>query len=157
MGFEEFFCFRIEDVRLGIPLHHVDRIIRSVAVSLLPNPPRIVHGLIDYYGTVVPVINLRRRLALKEKTISPDQIFVMVDTSVRKLALVADSADEVAAFSASELIPSVRLDSGIEASGVYKTNDGILLIYDPEKFLSTEEEIQLEASIQSEQRRKTNQ
>lgn len=155
MDFEDYFCFRIDGVRLGIPLHHIDRVISSVAVNLLPNPPRIVHGLIDYYGIIVPVINLRRRLALRERSISPDQIFVMVNTAVRKLALVADSADEVISFSASELIPPGRLDSGIEASGVYRTNEGILLIYDPEKFLTSEEEIQLDASIQSEQKKQT--
>ena len=157
MGFEDYFCFRIEGVRLGIPLPAIDRVIRSVAVNQLPNSPRIVHGLIDYYGTIVPVINLRHRLAFKEKSISPDQIFVIVNTAVRKLALVADSADEVIPVTAQDIISGTRLDSGIEATGVYRTNEGVLLIYDPEKFLTSEEGIQLEASIQSEQRRKTDQ
>jgi purine-binding chemotaxis protein CheW len=102
--FGDYFCFRIDDVQLGIPLHNIDRVIRSVAVNQLPNSPRIVHGLIDYYGEIVPVINLRRRLALNEKSLSPDQFFVMVDTSARKLALVADSADEVISFTADRLI-----------------------------------------------------
>lgn len=157
MDFEGYFCFRIDGVRLGIPLHTIDRVIRSVAVNQLPNAPQIIHGLIDYYGTIVPVINLRRRLAIKEKSISPDQIFVMVNTAVRKLALVADSADEITSFSARELVPPGRIDSGIEASGAYRTEDGALLIYDPEKFLTSEDEVQLEASIQSELKRETDQ
>src|SRR5665647_237467 len=113
MDFGDYFCFRIDDVQLGIPLHHIDRVIRSVAVDQLPNSPRIVHGLIDYYGEIVPVINLRRRLALNEKSLSPDQIFVMVDTSARKLALVADSANEVNSFAADRLILPGRLDPGM--------------------------------------------
>ena len=151
---EDYFCFRVNGVRLGISLHSIDRVIRSVAVNQLPNPPRIVHGLIDYYGTIVPVINLRCRLSLEEKPISPEQIFVMVNTTVRKLALVADSADEVFSFPARELIPPDSLYSGIEASGVYRMEGGILLIYDPEKFLTSEDEVLLEALIHSEQKNK---
>ncbi len=150
MDFGDYFCFGIDGIQLGIPLHAIDRVIRSVAVSQLPNPPKIVHGLIDYYGTIVPVINLRHRLAINEKPISPDQLFLIVNTTARKLALVVDSAEGVISFSDSELISSGRLNSGIDASGVYRTDDGVLLIYDPEKFLTSEEEVQLETSMQSE-------
>ncbi len=157
MEFGDYFCFGIDGIQLGIPLHTIDRVIRSVAVNQLPNPPRIVHGLIDYYGTIVPVINLRYRLAVNEKAISPDQLFLIVNTTARKLALVVDSAEGVISFSDNELIPSGRLDSGIEASGVYRTESGVLLIYDPEKFLTSEEVVQLERSIQSEQIRQSDQ
>ncbi|MCX6221047.1 MAG: chemotaxis protein CheW [Bacteroidia bacterium] len=151
MDFGDYFCFGIEGIQLGIPLYTIDRVIRSVAVNQLPNSPPIVHGLIDYYGTIVPVINLRHRLTLNEKPISPNQLFLIVNTTARKLALVVDSADGVISFSDNELISSGQLNSGIEASGVYRTEDGILLIYDPEKFLTSEEVVQIDRSIQSEQ------
>ena len=151
MEFGDYFCFGIEGIHLGIPLHTIDRVIRSVAVNQLPNSPPIVHGLIDYYGIIVPVINLRHRLTLIEKPISPDHLFLIVNTTARKLALVIDSADGVSSFSNDELISSGRLDSGIEATGVYRTEDGVLLIYDPEKFLTSEEVVQIERSIKSKQ------
>lgn len=151
----DYFCFGIEGIQLGIPLYTIDRVIRSVAVNQLPNSPPIVHGLIDYYGTIVPVINLRHRLAINEKSISPDQLFLIVNTTARKLALAVDSADGVISFSEGEMIASDRLNSGIDASGVYRTEGGVLLIYDPEKFLTSEEAVQLGKSIQSQQTRQT--
>jgi len=151
MEFGDYFCFGIDGIQLGIPLHTIDRVIRSVAVNQLPNPPRIVHGLIDYYGTIIPVINLRFRLAINEKPISPDQLFLIVNTTARKLALVVDMAIGVVRFSDGELISSVQLDAGIEASGVFRTTDGVLLIYDPEKFLTSDEAVQLENYLKSEQ------
>ena len=149
MGLSDYLCFTIEDIQLGIPLHFIDRIIRSVAVSPLPNSPKNVHGLIDFYGAIIPVINLRKRLALVEKPISPDQIFIVIETKVRKLVLVADAAAGVLSLSESDLIPSHLIDTGIEAMGVYRTNQGVLLIYDPEKFLTSRDEIQLKMAIQS--------
>ncbi|MEI6140597.1 MAG: chemotaxis protein CheW, partial [Mariniphaga sp.] len=86
---DDYLCFSDDMIKLGIPLKYVDRVINAVAVCPLPNSPSTIHGLIDFYGTLVPVINLRNRLNLNELAISPDQIFVVVNTSVRKLVLVA--------------------------------------------------------------------
>jgi purine-binding chemotaxis protein CheW len=156
MSLSDYLCFKIDDIRLGIPLHYVDRVIRSVAVQPLPNPPKNIHGLIDFYGEVVPVMNLRYQLALREKPVSPDQIFVMIKTKDRKLALVADQAEGLITLSESDLIPSHQLDRDIKATSVYLTTVGVVLIYDPEKFLSAREEIQLKISLQSKQMIKTN-
>lgn len=156
MSLSEYLCFKIDDIRMGIPLHFIDRVIRSVAVQPLPNPPPNIHGLIDFYGEVVPVVNLRYRLALQGKPISADQIFVIITTKVRKLALAADLAEGLISLSESELIPSHQLDKNIRATGVYLTTGGFILIYDPDKFLSARDEIQLNISIQSDQNSKKN-
>ena len=100
--------------------------------------------MFDYYGQFVPVISLRYRLNLREMAITPDQIFVIVDTSVRKLALVADSVEGVKSLLKSDLIDPQNLNKGIEATSVYSTGNGILLIYDAETFLSGEDEILFE-------------
>ncbi len=152
MGQSDYLCFTIEDIQLGIPLHFIDRIIRSVAVFPLPNSPKIVHGLMDFYGDIIPVINLRKRLALVEKPISQEQVFIIITTKVRKLALVADTAAGVLSLSESDLMPSRQIDTGIEAMGVYRTDEGVLLIYDPEKFLTSRDEIHLKIAIQSAQK-----
>ncbi len=147
MNSEDYLCYTIDDISLGMPLHCVDRVIRAVAVKPIPNPPRNIHKLIDFFGEIIPVINLRRRLGLKETNISSDQIFILITTEIRKLALTADAASGVISFPASGLIQPGKLDSGFEATGIYRTEEGIILIYDPEKFLTAEEEIQLEAAI----------
>lgn len=141
---DDYFCFSVEKTKLGVPLRHIDRVIRAVAVDTLPNPPRAVHGLIDFFGRLVPVINMRHQLNLPEMSIIPDQFFLLVDTSARKLAFVVDSADGVKTISSDDLISAQSLDRGIEAVGVCKSNDGIILIYDIEMFLTGEDKIQVE-------------
>ena len=134
----EIFCFTVDDVRLAVPLKVVDKVIRAVTVTPVPKAPPIFHGLIDYHGKIIPVINLRHRLKLSESDISPEQVFIIADTSLRQIAMVADSSEGVL-ISADEVFPAEYLNQQIEASGVLRTEDGMILIYDIEKFLLDEE------------------
>ncbi len=135
---DDYLCFSVDTIKLGIPLKYVDRVINAVAVCLLPNSPSTIHGLIDFYGTLVPVINLRKRLNLNELAINPDQIFVVVNTSVRKLVLVADSVHGLMSLQTSEIVPAKSFDQDLESMDIYRSDNGIILIYDTEKFLKGE-------------------
>ena len=144
---EDYFCFTVDKIRLGIPLKHIDRVINAVAVSLLPNSPPLFHGLVDFYGTLVPVINLRNRLNLKETAINSDQIFVVINTQVRKLILVADSVQGLVSLKTDGIIAARSFDQNLEPMDVYLTDEGIILIYDMEKFIREEDVLQFEIDI----------
>ena len=135
---DDYLCFSVDTIKLGIPLRYIDRVINAVAVSPLPNSPSTIHGLIDFYGTLVPVINLRNRLKLSDLAIKPDQIFVVVNTSVRKLVLVADSVHGLMSLQTSEIVPAKSFDQDLETMDIYRSDNGIILIYDTEKFLKSE-------------------
>ena len=144
---DDYLCFNVDKIRLGIPLRNIDRVISAVAVRLLPNSPAIIHGLIDFYGTLVPVINLRHRLNLEETAIKPDQVFVVVNTSVRKLILVADSVQGLVPLKTSGIIAATSIDEDLEPNDIYMTEEGIILIFDTEKFIKGEEILQFEIDM----------
>ena len=135
---DDYLCFSVDKIKMGIPLKCVDRVINAVAVSALPNSPSTIHGLIDFYGTLVPVLNLRSRLKLMELPINPNQIFVVVNTSVRKLILVADSVQGLMSLQTSDIVPAKSFDQDLESMDIYRSDNGIILIYDTEKFLKSE-------------------
>lgn len=124
----------------ALPLPAVDRVIQAVAVHKVPNSPGLIHGLIDYYGNLIPVINLRSRLNLADKPIRADNYFILVNTPKRKLAIVIDKVGNVILPSAKDLTVGTEMDPAIEASGILRRADGIILIYDIETLISTREE-----------------
>ena len=139
----EIFCFIIDNQRYGVPLMSVERFMQAVTINAVPNSPPMVHGLIDYYGSLVPVINFRHRLKLPEKPVSASDYFVIVKTPKRKLAIVIDDVDDVINPSAKEIIPSSSLDSGLDNMGVLRQDQGIIFIYDLETLFSSKEEAML--------------
>ena len=96
--------FRLEEQRFALPLGVVERIIRAVAVTPLPEAPDIMHGLIDLEGQILPVLNLRRRIGLPEREITPEDHFLIVRAAQRQAVLVIDQAEGLVTRSPGEIV-----------------------------------------------------
>lgn len=143
----EIFCFTIEKQLFAIPLATVDQVLMAMAVTSVPKSPPIIHGIIDYHGVVVPVINLRFRLKMPARPIRINDVFIIAETSKRTIALVADEANDVMVPDVNDMTSANELDSGFEPAGIFRRDDGIILIYDIEHFLTAQEEIELQTAI----------
>jgi len=130
----------MDNQRYGFPLHCVDRFLQATAVKPVPNSPPLIHGLIDYYGNLIPVINFRHRVKLPEKRIRVSDYFVIVETHKRKLAIVIDDVEDVIVPSAKDIIQASSLDRNLDNMGFLRRDDGIIFIYDLETFFSNGEE-----------------
>jgi len=142
--------FSLGNQRYALPLPAVDRVVRMVAITPLPKAPGIVLGVVNFQGRVIPVINMRRRFNLPEKDIALTDQLVVAHTSQRSVALVADAVHDVITSSAQSLIETENIVPGVEyVEGVVKLGDGMILIHDLDKFLSLEEERNLNQALQT--------
>jgi signal transduction histidine kinase len=66
---DQYVLFVLDEQRYTLPLANVEKVVSAVYVTPLPQAPDIVTGIIDVQGQVVPVINLRRRFHLPERTL----------------------------------------------------------------------------------------
>lgn len=89
--------FKIEDELFGVDILMVQEIIRSAPITHVPNSPDFVEGVINLRGSIIPVIDLRKRLNLhgnhryeKEK----DWILIL-DISGRVTGFIVDFVTEV--------------------------------------------------------------
>jgi purine-binding chemotaxis protein CheW len=144
---EPLFGFSLDDRMLALPLGVVVRALFSVEVTPLPSAPEIVSGVISYHGTIVPVVDLRVRFGAPRQEISPSDMFILIRTPKRVLAVIASSVTGVLKPSgvvtpAEEILPGARY-----ISGVLPEEDRLILIYDPDAFLSLEEEATLEKAL----------
>ncbi len=149
--------FRLDDQRFGIPLQKVHHVVRAVAIISIPDLNEVLYGVIDYHGEVIPVVNLRKRFMMREKPLSLNDRFIIVSTERRKLALVVDEADGVVDTEKGELSIAGDVFSGIQDSSecpqnehaafLYRDENGIVVIHDLEKLLSSEMEIQLDKIV----------
>lgn len=143
--------FRVGEWRLALPLASVQRVVRAVEVTALPNAPAIVLGLIDVAGTVLPVLNLRQRLGLATQPVTPDDQFLIARTKARTVVLVIDEAMGVRSGNTVELAGTPNVLRGSEhIQGVVRLEDGLVLIQDLEKFLSSGEALALDQAMRKE-------
>jgi len=138
--------FILEGQKFGVDIFVVQRVLRAVAVTPLPNSPANILGLINVQGELLPVFNLRRRLGLPEREVHPSDRLLIAEAGKRTVGLLVDDVEDVTewdgktAASAKELLPA-----GLE--GVAKLAGGMIFIYDLAKFLSLDEEAALDAAL----------
>lgn len=133
---------------VGIPAFAVQEIVRAVAISALPGAPPIIEGAVNVRGRLVPVLDLRRRLALPARALDPDELLVVLAVGDRHIALRVDDVDDVVEVpddsvdSAEALSPALRGLAGLSARA-----DGVLVIHDPAAFIGQAETERLDAAL----------
>ena len=141
-------AFRLDDRRYGLPLASVDRVVRIVDITPLPNAPEVVLGLINVQGRVIAVVDVRKRFRLPQRVSTLSDSLIIARTPARAVALVADSVAGVVECSEGETVPAQAIVPGMEyVEGVVKLSDGMLLIHDLARLLSLDEERRLNEAI----------
>lgn len=140
--------FSLDDRWYGLPIARVERVVRTVKITLLPKAPDTVLGLIDVAGRIVPVYDMRGRFRLPARPIALSDHILIARTARRNVAIVVDAVagivDGFERIAASEVLPDLEY-----LDGVAKLADGMVLIHDLDTFLSLAEEADLDRALES--------
>lgn len=133
--------FEIGTARLGVPADAVREVVRAVAVSPLAGAPPLVCGAVRVRGELAAVIDLRAHFRIPPRALHPDEFFVVVRGRSRLLALRADRVLAVQALPRdAALDPRDASPAATPGTTLLPGPDGLLLVWDPESFLSHAEE-----------------
>jgi purine-binding chemotaxis protein CheW len=146
--YDQIVVFNLLETQYALPLATVERVVRAVEITPLPQAPEIVLGVINAWGHLVPVVDVRRRFGLPARELRVDDRFLIARASRRLVALVADSVAGVQMLESRQTEASGQdLSFARGLKGVARLADGLALIYDLDQFLSLDEEHQLDAAL----------
>ena len=123
--------FRVADGRFGLPLPLVERVVRAVAVTPMPQDSGSVVGIINVHGAVLPVIDLRKQFGAPVREIELSDCFVLVHNGDRRLALIVDCVEGVVAADAADIVQAGQgtLAAIPGSDGVVRLPDGLAFIH----------------------------
>ncbi len=140
--------FSLDCRRYGLALSAVERVVRMVDITPLPQAPTLIFGIINVQGQVIPVVNPRRRFRLMERNCELSDQLILARTARRTVAFVVDVVIDVLEYTLEDSVRAQEIIPGMEyINGVVKLSDGLVLIHDLDTFLSLEEEKTLDAAI----------
>ena len=140
--------FALDEGLYALDLRIVERIVNAVEITLLPESPDIVLGIINYHGRIIPAVNIRRRFHLPEREIQITSRLIIADLLKRTVALVVDEVVGVVETPEEKIVKADSVLTGMDyIQGVMKMEDSMVLIHDLNKFLSLEEEKILDTAI----------
>jgi purine-binding chemotaxis protein CheW len=141
-------AFILGEQQYALPLTTVQRVVRMVEVTPLPEAPEIVLGVIDFQGNIVPVMSMRKRFGLPEPETSLSDQLIVADTATRRVALVVNSVTGVLERTAEEVTEAGKIVPGAQfVEGITRLDGGILFIHNLEHFLSRKEGRQLDGLL----------
>lgn len=145
---EQLLVFTLDGQYYALRLDAVERVVRAVEITPLPDAPEIVRGIINVQGRIVPVIGLRKCFHLPEREIRLSDQFVISSASQRAVAFVVDAVHGVVRCPMEAVVPVAEILHETGAiEGVMKLVDGMVLIPDIDKVLSPDEEARLDQGL----------
>lgn len=103
---ESVLVFLLAEERYAFPLAVVREISRLRPITPLPGLPTTVLGAAGLRGEILPIIDLRRMLALPESPTTDTSRLLVVQHEGTTAALLADQVEDIAALSRSHLEPA---------------------------------------------------
>lgn len=133
--------FCVDQQRYALPLEHVKRALRMVALTPVPDAPVWVNGVINMAGQVIPVIDLRQRLGHPQREPEIEDRLLVVQIQAQTVALVVDEVLQVlelALHQAAPPPPALALSRPLVAT--IQQAEGLILVLDAARLLPLEQQ-----------------
>jgi len=136
--FEIWVTFLLAGVSFGLPVTHVQEILRVESITRVPHAPASIRGVTNMRGRVLPVVDLRVRLALPEAPTDTDSRLVVASSRGRSLALLVDTVTQVLRIDTAEIQPpppDVMTEDSDYIVGVHQVGDRPVVLLDVDRVL----------------------
>lgn len=132
----------------GVPITQVQEIIRLVAPTRLPQVPDFVEGIINLRGSIIPIVDLKKRFGMAAGGKQADEArVIVVQVEGQTVGIVVDEVAEVLRIATGSIEPPPTIIGGITAeylTGVGKVDNRLLVLLDMDRILSEVEKKKLE-------------
>ena len=141
---EQFVIFTLADEEYGVPIDAVHEIVRvPEQITRMPKTPAFVEGIINLRGSVMPIVDQRRRFALPDMERNDRQRIVVFAVKGVRTGFIVDSVSEVLRVSRARIsaAPELASDHDGAVSRVANLVDSkrLILMLDIERLLSESE------------------
>ena len=137
---DEFLSFTLGEEHYGVDILKVQEIRGYDSVTRLPDAPDYIKGVINLRGTIVPVIDLRLKLRLKEARYDAFTVMIVLNVDDRVVGIVVDSVSDVIPLNAEQIRPKPEFGAAVDTRficGIGTQDERMLILLDIETLLDT--------------------
>lgn len=130
-GTQKFILFALGENIYGVPIEQVVSIVRPEALTRVPDAPCFVEGVMNFRGTIVPVIDVRKRFGMETAAPTKDSRVIVVVSGDLTVGMLVDTAREVVEYDSEHIEATPDIIGGLDAafiSGIASMEDDRLLI-----------------------------
>ena len=134
--------FTLGDEELAFDIGEVREIVRIPEITRVPKAPRFVEGVINLRGQIKTVLNLKKKLGLKDEVVDKEGKIIIVEKKEQTFGIVVDSVVGVFKIRTEHITDPSSLLGGEKSDfirGIGRMDDRLVIILEAERLFSLEE------------------
>jgi purine-binding chemotaxis protein CheW len=136
-------AFKLGREEYGISILQVQEIKRMTDITRVPYTPDYIRGVMNLRGSVLPVLDLKKRLGLESNEITDDTRIVIVKVDDLSVGLIVDAVSEVMTIGQENIENSQTVVTSVAANyldGVGKLENRLLILLNLEAIIGINQE-----------------
>jgi len=139
----QYLTFMLDGEEYGVEILGVQEIKGWETCTEIPNTPDYVLGVINLRGSVIPVIDLRRRFGLQPREFGKLTVVIVValetESGSKIMGFVVDAVSDVYNIAAEQVRPAPELDNSVDTcfvKGLATIDDKMIILLDLDHIVS---------------------
>lgn len=141
MGEKQYITFKLEE-DYGIELTRIKEIIRNQELTVVPETPKFILGILNLRGIAVPVIDLRKLFQLPEKKMDEYAVIIVMEILGRLVGMLVDGVSDMIAIKEENITdpPKFTDRKGTKfIKGMYEKEKKFIMLLDADRLFSADE------------------
>lgn len=133
----QYLTFMLDGEEYGVEILGVQEIKGYEKCTEIPNTPDYVLGVINLRGSVIPVIDLRRRIGMQPRDFGKLTVVIVVrmetEDGAKTMGFVVDAVSDVYNIDLEQVRPAPELDAAVETQfvkGLATVDDKMIILLD---------------------------
>jgi purine-binding chemotaxis protein CheW len=142
---ETWVTFTLAGESYGLPVSHVQEILRVTGITRVPHAPNPVRGVTNMRGRVLPVVDLRLRLGMPQREVDGASRILVVESRDRPIGLLVDAVQQVVRLARSAVQPpppDVMTTQSDYILGVYHLQESLVILLEVDRVLVIHDSLQ---------------
>lgn len=142
----QFVTFKIKDEIYAINVFKTREILEVPDITKVPGMPKMIRGVINIRGEVVPVLDLKQKFGDEETEFKQDTAIIVTELEREgeaiPVGILVDSANEVVTLEPEQLEPAPKMGVFIDNNyilGMGKVDGAFIVLLNIDKIFSDEE------------------
>lgn len=147
---QQFLTFALGQEEYGVEILNIQEIKGFSAITPLPSAPVFIKGVLNLRGTIVPIIDLRKKFGLPEVELTKFTVIVVVQVQGRQIGggssgqkrtmgFIVDAVSDVLNVGGNDIQPTPEFHGQVDTSfinGLAKSGEKLVILLDIEKVLT---------------------
>lgn len=147
MSEQQYVVFKLSHEDYALNIMNVTEIIPFEESVKLPHVPHFVEGIINYRGSVIPIICLKKRFHIPLGVADHSTRIIIISMDDKQVGFIVDEASQTLKIDDEQIDITRNISSNIDMkyiNGVAKIDDKLVILVDLERILTEEEKEEIE-------------